>query len=199
MVGSVLPMHGRLALPSSRAVKPPSRALIAVVLSLFLAGACGGDDDGSTVAAPASETETESPSELEFDVAVPADACALIPDAAAVSGLVLGEPAAEGAETRKVCTFSGTEGIPLTFAVQSGDRFDDKAAQSAEALGEGEEIDGIGDEALFFFSDEDLPEGVGGLLVGVGDLSIEVTLQGMAEGEMRDASVAIAEHALENL
>ena len=165
--------------------------LFVSVLLLAAAGACGGDDD------PDATTTT---SEAAAVAELPEDACAVIPDAASVTGLAFGAGEPAGVEKRRVCALSTDDGaVGLTFAVQSGGRFDDKASRSAAALGEGEEVDGVGDRALFFFSDEDLAEGVGGLLVEVGDLSLEVTLQGLDESAMREATVALGEHAVENL
>jgi hypothetical protein len=132
-----------------------------------------------------------------------ADACALVPDddAATASGLSLGEGVSGGDERRRVCTFQADNGqLGITIGVESGGRFDDKAEVSRQSLGdEGEPIDDLGDRALFFYSDDDLPEGVGGVLVAVGDLTIDVTMQGLDEATMRDASVALAELAVSNL
>ena len=160
---------------------------------------CGDDaDDGTTVTT--TEAGADAPTG-EGGGALP-DACGLVPDAAAVSGLDLAEGSPDGDDRRRVCAFSATEPgqIGLTVAVQGGSRFDQKAAQSESALGvEGEPVDGIGDRALFIFSDEDIPEGVGGVLVGVRDLTLEVTLQGLDEVTMRQAATALAEHAVGNL
>ena len=90
--------------------------------------------------------------------------------------------------------------LGITIGIESGGRFDAKAEVSRQSLGdEGEQIDDLGDRALFFYSDDDLPEGVGGVLVAVGDLTIDVTMQGLDEAQMRDASVALAELAVSNL
>jgi hypothetical protein len=100
-----------------------------------------------------------------------------------------------------VCTFQVVDrGVGITVGVEGTDRFEEKAATSRRSLGvDGEPIDGLGDVALFFFSDEDLPEGVGGTLVAVGTITVDVTLQGLDEPALRDASVAIAELAVANL
>ena len=177
----------------------PRRATaIALLLALPLA-ACGDDGESADVT---STTTTTAGADADAVPTVPLDdACALVPDAAEVSGLALGDPAPDGDERRRVCAFPALEEgeVGLTVAVQAGSRFDEKAEQSAEAVGEGEPVDGIGDRALFFFSDEDLPEGVGGLLVAVGDLTLEVTLQGIDEPTMREAAVAIGEAAVARL
>lgn len=169
-----------------------SRALT-VSAVLLLAAACGGDDEPEVAS-----TSTEAPPATEAEL--PEDACSVIPDAAEVTGIELGAGVPAGADVRRVCAASTADGsVGLTFAVQSGGRFDEKAEQSEAALGEGEAVDGVGDRALFLFDDEDLPEGVGGLLVELGDLSIEVTLQGLDEAAMRDAAVALGGHAVDNL
>jgi hypothetical protein len=177
---------------------------LAFTAVLFTAAAvltgCGDDaDDGST--ATTTEAGTDDATSSEGGTALP-DACDLVPDAAGVSGLDLAEGSPDGDDRRRACAFSATEPgqVGLTVAVQGGSRFDQKAVQSESALGvEGEPVDGIGDRALFFFSDEDIPEGVGGVLVGVGDLTLEVTLQGLDEATMRRAAMALAEHAVGNL
>lgn len=108
---------------------------------------------------------------------------------------------AAGDERRRVCTFQDeTNDVGITVGIEAGGRFDEKAELSRQSLGvEGEEVASIGDRALFFFSDEDLPEGVGGVLVAVGALTIDVTMQGLPEETMRDASINIAELAVRNL
>jgi hypothetical protein len=163
-----------------------------VALALLGWAACG-DDDAATGDARATTTTAAGTAAAPLP-----DACDLVPDAAGVSGLTLGEPAPAGDERRRVCAYSGTPG--LTVAVEGGDRFEEKAQRSEEALGDpGEEITGLGDRARFFFSDADIPEGVGGMLVEVGDRTLEVTLQGLDEDAMRDAATALAEVATANL
>ena len=131
------------------------------------------------------------------------DACVLVPtaDVAAALGVEVDEGVAGGDERRRVCTFQSVEpGVGVTVGVEAGSRFDEKAEASRSSLGvDGVEVDGLGDRALFFFSDADIPEGVGGTLVGEGDLTIDVTLQGLDEPALRDASVAIATLAVSNL
>lgn len=168
---------------------PRRRILLALVaLALAACGDDGGDGAGATT------TTAPAPAPLP-------DACDLVPDAAAASGLALGAPVADGNDERRVCAFSAVEEgqVGLTVAVQGGGRFDEKRQQSEASLGEAEEVDGIGDRAVFVYDDEDLPEGVGGLLVGVGDLTIEVTLQGLVEDDMREAATALGELAVSNL
>ena len=126
-----------------------------------------------------------------------ADACALVPsaDVAAATGLDVDDGVSAGDERRRVCTFQVVDAtVGITVGVEGTDRFDEKAAASRRSLGvDGEPVDRLGDAALFFYSDEDLPEGVGGTLVAVGTVTVDVTLQGLDEPALRDASVAIAE------
>jgi len=157
--------------------------------------ACGDDGDDQIVA-PADDETTTTTAAGELP-----DACELVPDAATTTGLDIPEGAQVGNEERSVCAHTvGADGeIGLTLAVQGGSRFDEKAEQSEAATGPGEAVDGVGDRALFFYDDEDIPEGVGGVLVEVGDLTVDVTLQGLDEATMRDAAVALAEEATANL
>lgn len=174
---------------------------LAALLALPLA-ACGDDGDGddaveatTTTAAPDTTVEDTVP-------VVPLDdACELVADAAEVSGLTLAEPFTDGDERRRVCVFtpSSDDQVPLTVGVQAGSRFDEKAEQSEAAVGPGEPVDGLGDEALFVYDDSDIPEGVGGVLVAVGDLTIDITIQGVDEATARRATVAIAEAAVSRL
>ena len=176
----------------------PLTAVLVVAAAVFTG--CGDDADDATTATTAVAGTDETPTGTGGEP-LP-DACDLVPDAAAVSGLDLAEGSPDGDDRRRVCAFSATRSgqVGLTVAVEGGSRFDEKAAQSESALGvEGEPVDGIGQRALFFFSDEDIPEGVGGVLVGVRDLTLEVTLQGLDEGTMRRAATALAEHAVSNL
>ncbi len=178
---------------------PPATLLLAG-LALLGVAACGDDDAGSGTATTTTTAATTTTGSAGGDV-VPPDACTLVPDAAAVSGLDLGEPAPDGDERRRVCAFAAREPgqVGLTVAVQGGDRFDEKAEQSESIVGPGDPVEGIGDRALFFFADDDIPEGVGGMLVAVGDLTIEVTLQGIGEDAMREAATALADLATANL
>jgi hypothetical protein len=175
-----------------------------------------GDEPETTDAPPttADEATTDTPASTTAETTVASsaasgstlgvtDACALIPDddAATATGLSLGEGVSGGDERRRVCTFQADNGeVGITIGVESGGRFDDKAEVSRQSLGdEGQPIDDLGDRALFFYADDDLPEGVGGVLVAVGDVTIDVTMQGLDEATMRDASVALAELAVRNL
>ncbi len=167
-----------------------------------------GHDDGAdealaeSTASTTADNTVASSAEPGSTLGV-ADACSLVPDAdvATATGLSLGEGVPGGDERRRVCTFQADNGdVGVTIGVESGGRFDNKAEVSQQSLGDqGEQIDDVGDRALFFFSDDDLPEGVGGVLVAVGDLTIDVTMQGLDEAMMRDASVALAELAVSNL
>jgi hypothetical protein len=187
--------------------RPP---LLGVALLIVAAAtACGDDDETAppttSAAVPASATpapqRTSPPSGAPaLDVA---DACALVPtaDVVAATDLAVDDGVPAGDERRRVCTFQAVDGtVGITVGVEGTDRFEEKAAASRRSLGvDGEPIDGLGDAALFFFSDEDLPEGVGGTLVAVGTTTVDVTLQGLDEPALRDASVAIAELAVANL
>lgn len=189
-----------------------SHRLLAALLtaaSLVLA-ACGGDDDGGgtgeEAAASSPTTEGTTATTAAGPAAtVPASACELVPADAVneATGLTLGPGAEIGDERRAVCAFSATEsgGVGVTVGVEAGGRFDEKAESSQNALGdEGDPVDGLGEEALFFYDDEDTPEGLGGVLVGIGDVTVDVTVQGTGdEDATREASVAIAEMAVENL
>lgn len=130
-------------------------------------------------------------------------ACALMPPGTTVD--VLGElPAgvAGGDDRRQVCTITAGEsgGVGLTLAREAGDRFDDKVAASQNALGvDGEDVPGLGDRARFFFSDADIPEGVGGVVFVSGDTTVDITLQGLDEADLRAASLSLAAVAAGNL
>ena len=77
--------------------------------------------------------------------------------------------------------------------MEGGGRFDEKAEASEGALGAGDDVADLGDRALSFYSDEDLPEGVGGTLVAVGDLTVDISVQGLAdEAATREAADALA-------
>jgi hypothetical protein len=172
---------------------PPIRALTLFALLLFGLAACSDDGGNGEAADGTTTTEAEA-------TPLP-DACELIPDAAGVTGLTLSEGVSQGDDTRSSCAFPAEgESVPLTFAVQNGDRFQELADLAAGSLGDGQELDGLGQQALFFYSTEDLPQGSGGLLVDVGDgLTITTTLQNMPEEDLQAASEALARHAMENL
>lgn len=189
---------------------------IALVLSLALAlgAASCGDDDGSEVGSAATPptsddadvTSTTGDDEPDESAAteLPEDVCALVDgDVAseAIGGPLTGA-VADGGEVRRTCVFPPMEndGIGVTIGVQSGDGFDDKAATSERALGPGEPVEGLGDRALSFYDDEDIPEGIGGTLVAVGDLTIDVSVQGLEdEAAAREASDALARSVVEGL
>lgn len=179
--------------------------LFALSASIALLASCGSDDGAAAPTTAAAATTTAAPATTS--AAGPTgqvdDACALVPtaDVAAALGTAVDEGVPGGDERRRVCTFQGTEAaIGVTVGVEAGARFDEKADASRSSLDvDGVEVEGLGDRALFFFSDGDIPEGVGGTLVGVGDLTIDVTLQGLDEAAMRDASVGIATVAVANL
>lgn len=173
-------------------------------LVLVLLASCGSDDSAvpdTTEPAIASAAPTETTGAASAGQVD--DACALVPttEVAALLGVAVGEGVPAGDERRRVCTFQGTEEvIGVTVGVQPGARFEEKAQTSRDSLGvDGAEVDGLGDQALFFYSDANITEGVGGTLVAVGDLTIDVTLQGMQEEALRDASVGIATLAVTNL
>lgn len=188
------------------------RSLLAVLAVAALAfGACGADGD-QVVSAPDDEAPTGAGGNSDDDsgdpggggvpdgrdAALPEDACALVGDAAAITGLDLGEPVPGGDERRRVCAFSAPTpgGIGLTVGLEAGDRFDEKAETSAAAIGELEPVNGLGDRALFGYDDADIVEGVGGVLVGIGVITVDVSLQGADEATVRGAAITIAEAAV---
>jgi hypothetical protein len=177
------------------------RAIAAVLLATLVLAGCG-DDDPTVETAPTTPAESDDPTDTAVATVPVENACELVPEAAATSGLDLAGGVPDGDERRRVCAFTAAdEGQPAaTVAVQGGSRFDEKAQLSTESLGHpGEPVEGVGDRALFFFADDDIPEGVGGVLVEVGDLTLEVTLQNVDEEPMRAAATALAELAVSNL
>ena len=176
------------------------RLFAVLLLALVLAAGCGGDDD--TAAEDASTTTTgdvtDDTDDTEPTDDEPPNACELVPadEVNEAAGLTLGEGADTGDERRSVCAFSATEsgGVGVTVGVEAGSRFDEKAARSEDIFGSpGEDIPDIGDEALFWFTTEEFPEGLSGVLIGKGDLTVDISVQGIAdEAEARDAAVAIA-------
>ncbi|HEX9993899.1 MAG TPA: DUF3558 family protein [Acidimicrobiales bacterium] len=194
----------------------PRRLAASLLVAALALAACSGDGDsdgdggdGGTAAGETSSssatTEATSTSAAAGDAAVPASACELVPTDAVneATGLTLGPGADIGDERRAVCAFNATEsgGVGVTVGIEAGGRFDEKAESSRNALGvDGEAVEDLGDEALFFYSDEDAPEGLGGVLVGIGELTVDVTVQGAGdEDATREASVAIARMAAEEL
>jgi len=170
------------------------RGFMLAALAL-VAASCGGDD--------AASSSTLSVERTSSSAAPVADACAVVPtaDVAAVTELAVDDGVAAGDDRRRVCTFQDqTSGVGITVGIEAGGRFDEKAELSRRSLEvEGEAIESIGDRALFFFSDQDLPEGVGGVLVAVGDLTVDITLQGLDEDALREAGINLAELAVGNL
>ena len=177
--------------------------------ALVLVASCGDDSSASpdaTTAPAADATADTTGAPAATSGAASAhlpDACAIVPttEVAAALGVAVDEGVPAGDERRRVCTFLGTEeAIGVTVGIEPGARFEEKAEASQQSLGvDGVEVDGLGDRALFFYSDADIPEGVGGTLVAVGDLTIDVTLQGLEETALRDASVGIATLAVTNI
>jgi hypothetical protein len=195
----------------ARAITTRRAWAMALGVALALgAAACGDDDDdaaadtGDTAAASAASVDDTAVDDTAVDdtaapLVLPDDACTLVPtdEVEAATGLALGEPAVGGDERRGVCTYSAADsgGVGVTVGVEPTDRFDEKAEASRTALGvEGEPVDGLGDEALSFFTDVDFPEGLGGVLVLVDGVTIDVTVQGAGdEASTAAAGLAIAQ------
>jgi uncharacterized protein DUF3558 len=185
-----------------------ARAL-AVVSSILVIAGCGGDDHRGASSNTSEAGITERVSDTTTiavtgggPVAPTDDACALLTAADVTEALGTevdaGEPA--GDARRRVCTFQTVAGVGVTVGVEGGSRFEAKAEASRNALDvEGVAVDALGDDALFFFSASDIPEGIGGVLVTKGETTVEVTLQGLDEDELRSASIAIASVAVGNL
>lgn len=153
------------------------------------------DADATTTTVDPASTTTLSAADAG---GLPADVCALIPDGTVVGGteLVLPTGVPDGNDVRRVCAYPAGEvgGVAVTVGIEDGGRFDEKAEVSRTSLGDdGEPIEGLGDRALYFFSDVDIPEGVGGVLVGIGDRTIDVTVQNLPSGELRPVAEGIAE------
>jgi hypothetical protein len=147
------------------------------------------------------DTDTTDTDTTDTGTTAVADVCDFVGDDAAseATGLTLTGATADGNEVRSVCTYSpaDNDGVGITIGLQSGSRFDDKAEISEEAVGPGVEVDGLGDQALSFYDDE---EDLGGTLVAVGDLTIDVTIQGLdGEAATRDAANALAALVVEGL
>jgi len=163
------------------------------LLGLLAVNACGDDADDDVGSEPTTEP-TVGASPLP-------DACEVVADAAAVTGLNLAEGVQTGNELRSVCAFTAVEADlqPMTVGIEGGSRYDEKHETSEAAVGSGEPVEGIGDRAAWFYADDDVPEGVGGVLVEVDDLTIDITLQNLDEPRMRAAALAVAELAVSNL
>lgn len=200
-------------MPRAATVLPVPAIVLALVLAL---AGCGGDDDGAggdgtgvTAASTTSTTAASTTAAAQPDDTAAGElpaACDLVPadDVNAATGLSLADGEEIGNELRAVCAFSATSsgGVGVTVGVEATGRFDEKAQSSQDALDdEPEELAGVGDRALVFYGDEDFPEGLGGVLVGIGDdLTIDITVQGAGdEATTSAAAVAIAELAVANL
>jgi len=184
-----------------------STLVLAAVLAL-VGAACGDDDSASDAASATTQADTvsttETPSSEPGESMIPDDVCALVGDEAAseATGLELSGATADGNGIRNTCTYSArdNDGVGITVGVQSGGRFDDKAATSERALGPGEPVDDLGDRALSFYDDEDIAEGVGGTLVAVGEVTIDVSIQGLDdEAATREAANALAALVVDGL
>lgn len=199
--------HARQSAPYPRRVTPrrPAAALVLAASLAVVATACGDDGDDPALDDDTTTTEaTAAPADEGDAAALPEDVCALADDAAAsaATGLTLTGAAPGGDERRRVCTFSpaDNDGVGITIGVEGGSRFDEKAEVSEGALGAGDEVAGLGDEALSFYSEADLPEGVGGTLVAVGDLTVDVSVQGLGdEAATRAAADALAALVVDGL
>jgi hypothetical protein len=185
------------------------------VAALTLAG-CGGATP-PPAAPPSAATASATPAAQNTPAPTPPatsarasgaaalpTACSLVPgrEIAAASGLRFGPPAPAESERRSVCAFAAGAGTTgLSVGVEPAARFDAKADASRRSVGvAGVPVAGLGDQALFFYSAADLPEGVGGVLVRSGAATVDITLQGVGdEARTREGSVAIARVALGNL
>lgn len=194
-------------------------ALIGVVVGALALSGCGGGsgEEASSVQAAPPSSPSEAPSPVAPSAGVapgepnPAgdggalpQACELVPqeEIAQATGMAFGTPTPTAGTTRSVCAYPASSTVPgLSVGVESGSRFDAKAAASRSSVGvPGVDVPGLGDQALFFFSDRDFPEGLGGLLVRSGGATIDVSLQGSGtEQQTRETATAIARVALDNL
>lgn len=195
------------------------RSSVAVaLLPLVVLTACVGGDPASTPADRAAPATPVAPSAASSgpassiapaaDVTRPAGsprACDLLTAADVASATGAPVSAGEGTESarRSVCAFTASRpgGPGVTLGVEPAERFDAKADASRRSVGvPGESVDGLGARAVFFYSDADLPEGVGGVLVRSGTSTLDVTLQGLGDRDRtRQAAVAVATTALAGL
>jgi hypothetical protein len=187
--------------------------LVGVVMLL---AACGGESAPSAVSttpntappsdvtAPSATTPSASAAPAGTAPAALPEVCALVPKAEIdrATGITFGEPAPTAGSGRSVCAFSAAGGAPgLSVGVEPAARFDAKAAASRNSLGvPGTEVPGLGEQALFFYSDRNFPEGLGGLLLRANGATVDITLQGSGtEQQTRDTAIAIAGVAIERL
>lgn len=194
----------------------------ALVAALVLASAgCGGGPAPQTAAPPpVASTTTGAATTTPASAGGPAtaaepgsgagavgglpSACSLVPQSeiSAASGLRFGPPAATDGARRSVCAFAATASSPgLSVGVEPAGRFEAKAEASRRSVGvPGTPVPGLGEQALFFYSAADLPEGIGGVLVRSGAATVDITVQGVGdEARTREAAVAVARVALDRL
>lgn len=204
--------------PHSRSRGPLSTVALvgAFVGALALSGCGGGEQAASSVPAAAPASPSGAPPAAPSAGVAPGEptpagdggalpqACELVPqeEIAQATGLAFGTPTPTAGTTRSVCAYPASRTVPgLSVGVESGSRFEAKAAASRSSVGvPGVDVPGLGDRALFFYSDRDFPEGLGGLLVRSGGATVDVSLQGSGtEQQTRDTATAIARIALDNL
>ncbi|NMH95945.1 DUF3558 family protein [Pseudonocardia acidicola] len=191
---------------SARSVRLPLRGIAALALApaLLIAACSGGDPTTSGGPSAAATSAGQAARSAAAGTGALPEACSLVPPAqiSAASGLEFARPAGTGGAARTVCAFGpGPAGVGLSVGVEPAARFEAKADASRNSVGvAGTEVPGLGDRALFFYSDADLPTGVGGVLVSAGGTTLDVTLQGAGdEARTRDAAVAVAKVALSRL
>lgn len=185
-----------------RSVRFPSRAartFLLLVGAVAMLAACAGGESAPSSVAPSSAATTATPGTAGLP-----QACALVPKAELdqVTGLVFGEQAATDGSARSVCAFSAIGATPgLTVGVEPAARFDAKAAASRSSVGvPGVEVPDLGERAVFFYSDADFPEGLGGALVQAGGATVDISLQGSGdEARTRELALAIARLVLTGL
>ena len=157
------------------------RAIVAVMLVLGLTG-CG-------VTTPSQSTSAVVPSARASLAA--GDPCVLLPDfAAAVGREPVASPDAYAVGPTERCLWvvaldpSRSVGLSIGPATNHGTTID--------ALGNGESVDGLGDDARWWPAARTLS-------VAVGDRSIQIDLQLDDAGATRDLAVELARQALEAL
>jgi hypothetical protein len=190
-------------------------ALVGALAGVLVLSGCGGGERAAapssapavpSASVPAAPSAGVAPGEPDpaGDGGVLPQACDLVPQAkiAQATGLAFGTPDPTAGTTRSVCAYPASGTVPgLSVGVEAGSRFDAKAAASRSSVGvPGVDVPGLGDQALFFYSDRDFPEGLGGLLVRSGAATIDISLQGSGtEQQTRDTATATARVALDNL